>query len=117
MSLDQIRFEGIAELAELLASYSISLGEAAHRQNAITCGLYFENIRLVGKTISETLAELDANVHTAPRRADVRERDAAGRADDARGRDQQQRPAVADGHRDRGERSASASGLQELGAL
>lgn len=60
--MNDLRFEAVMELADMLASYSVSLGEAAHRQNAVSSRLYFEAIRKVGATLRETLDDIEAEM-------------------------------------------------------
>ena len=72
MTHDPLRFEFVVECSELLASYSISLSEAACRSNEQSCRAYFEAIRAVARDLNKTLSEIESGAAKARMEADAR---------------------------------------------
>ena len=91
MTHDPLRFDFILESSELLASYSISLSEAAHRGNAEACRAYYRCLQAVARDLNKTLVEVENGLASEARQADERKRVEGGGTDGEVRRDKQQR--------------------------
>jgi len=67
----EFRHEFILECSDDLVSYAISLSEAARRQNAHSCRVYFDCIKAVGRSIASTLAEIEAEEAAEKQKAEA----------------------------------------------
>ena len=58
--MNELRLDYIRECADLLASYAVSISEAAYQGNPERVRAYFDCLRLVGRDINRTLSEIEA---------------------------------------------------------
>jgi len=116
MTYDFLRFEFISQSSELIASYSVSLAEAARRGNPQAARVYFDCIRAVARDLNKTLQEVEneeagrkARVEANAGHSDERNGAKARGNNDAVRRDHQQRSGLADGARGHARGQAAAS--------
>lgn len=69
--MDALRHQFIIECADDLQSYAISLSEAARRENAHSCRVYFDCIKALGRSIAATLAEIEASEKADSKKAEA----------------------------------------------
>jgi|694.fasta_scaffold37778_2 hypothetical protein len=69
--MNQMRFMFLLSCAEELESYAKSMGEASWRQNSHSARVYFDCIKAVGRSISATLAEIEAEEEAEKKKAEA----------------------------------------------
>jgi hypothetical protein len=69
--MNEFRHQFIIECSDDLVSYAISLSEAARRQNAHSCRVYFDCIKAIGRSINATLAEIEAAEKAEKKKAEA----------------------------------------------
>lgn len=119
---DPLRFDFIVECSELLASYSISLSEAARRENEASCRCYFDALRAIARDLNKTLVEVEngaakTRISADARHADAGKRTEARRTDDAVRRDNEQRHGLAFRSGGQSGRQATSARVQVLEPL